>query len=335
MAFTSNRNLQANNELFLKDYQHAARVFSDDQFRLAPKQKFLFHVAFGINSSTVYNLNLIQRYGKEINMLVKSVDLPHFTIKTDMVNQYNRKKQIQYMHEPMEIGIKFHDDNMGLINALWQNYYNYYYADPTSASVQGAYERTATQNSNYIPTAYGLDNGSTIPFFSYIKIYQMARHEYVQYTLSNPIISSWNHNRLDYSQGNQTHEFDMKLKYEAVSYNVGSVDPDKDPSGGVEGFGDTHYDHTHSPLYGVNPDPTVNSPSFVEALDVRSNAPGFLDSVITQINTYQNTQQPISANGTSGITSPNPYNNASGLSGFSFPMSNTDSNTTLATQRKK
>jgi hypothetical protein len=335
MAFTSNRNLQTDNHLFLKDQQHAARVFADDQFRLAPKQKFLFHVAFGINPSTVYNQNLIQRYGKEINMLVKAVDLPHFSIKVDMVNQYNKKKQIQYIQEYQEIGIKFHDDNMGLINALWQNYYNYYYADPTSATVPGAYSRNATQNSNYIPTAYGLDNGSTIPFFNYIKIYQMARHEYVQYTLANPIITSWNHNRLDYSQGNQTHDFDMRLKYEAVAYNVGAVDPSKDPAGGVEGFADTHYDHISSSLKGVNPDPTVNSPSFVQALDIKAAAPTFIDQVVTQINTYQNTQQPINSNGTSGVINANPNNsNAGGLSGYQFPSSQ-GNNSTTTTKRPK
>jgi hypothetical protein len=328
MSFTSNRNLQASNHLFFKDWRHAYNTFVTDQFRLAPKSKFLFHVAFGIDNSTVYNLNLVQRYGKEINLMVKSVDLPHFTVKTDMANQYNRKKNIQYIHEPMELGIKFHDDNMGLINALWQNYYNYYYADPTSATIPGAYNRTATKNANYIPTAYGLDNGSTVPFFKYIKIYQMARHEYVQYTLANPIITSWNHNKLDYSQPG-THDFDMKIKYEAVSYSVGAVSEDS-----PEGFGEGHYDHSPSSLKGINPDPSVPNPSFVESLNVKGNAASFLDSVITQINSYQNTQQPINSNGTMGIIDSTSNNNAGGLSGYNFPQSNDNDNTTQATQQK-
>jgi hypothetical protein len=316
MAFTSNRNLTSSNTVALKDWQHAYDTFATDQFRLAPKQKFLFHVAFGINTNCCYDTTLVQKYGNEINLLVKSVDLPQFSIKTETVNQYNRKKNIQYTHTPMEIGIKFHDDNMGLINHMWQNYYNYYYADPSSATVPGAYNRTATENSNFIPANYGLDNGSTIPFFNYIYIYQMARHEYVQYSLVNPLVTLWNHNKLDYSQGGQTHDFDMRLKYEAVSYSVGEVN-----SQNIQGFGSEHYDTSPSSLSGINPDPTVIDPSFVQALDIESAASSILNNAISTVTGYE--QRLLSSNisgtgGSFGLTTST--NNTGGLSGITFPI---------------
>lgn len=326
MGFTSNQNLTSDPVVHLKDWRHASDLFTADQFRLAPKQKFLFHVAFGINQSALIDPTLTQRFGTEINMLVKSADLPAYQVKTEVLNQYNRKKVVQYQQEPQEISIKFHDDNMGLINQLWQNYYGYYYADSISAFVNGAYNRTAMQNSNFIPTTYGLDNGSTAPFFSYIKIYQMARHEYVMYQLWNPLITHWNHNRVDYSQGNQTHDFDMKLKYEAVSYNVGRVE-----AGDPEGFGLEHYDNTLSPIQGVNPDPTVFDPSFTQSLDIESTAPSILNAVITQINTAQNTQQPITNSGTPGLLTTSGPQTASSVPGISFPQANTNT-TTTATQ---
>jgi hypothetical protein len=329
MSFTSNPNLKHDPALNLRDQRHASRLFTADQFRLAPKQNFLFHVAFGINKAALINSELVQRYGNEINMLVKSADLPNITMKTDTVHQYNRKKNVQYTSEFTDLGIKFHDDNMGLINHLWQNYYTYYYADPRSAKVNGSYSRNATKNSNFIPTAYGLDNKSTRPFFDYIKIYQMARHEYVEYFLHNPIITNWNHNKVDYSSSNTGREFDMKIKYEAVSYSQGSVNAQNDAP---EGFGQTHYDFTPSPLSGINPDPSTISPSFVAALDIETLAPGIINSVIQQINSGQNTKQ-SSAPPNASVLSPNNTSGQGGLQGYNFPQDNNTNNTTTATPR--
>ena len=129
-------------------------------------------MAFGINPATLKTIDIEQRHGNEIGMLVKSVTLPKFTITTDQVNQYNRKKQIQSHHKFNDAVVKFHDDNMSLINQIWQNYYSYYYADSTSAQQTGAYNRNATRSSNFINASYGFDNGSSVPFFNYIKIYQ-------------------------------------------------------------------------------------------------------------------------------------------------------------------
>jgi len=325
MAFTSNKNLKHTSTVNLRDYTHASDTFVADQFRLAPKTKFLFHVSFNINLAALKNPNLVQRYGNEINLLVKAVDLPSYTVQTEVLNQYNRKKVVQYTHKPGEIQIKFHDDNMGLINQLWQNYYSYYYADSTSAKTTGSYNRNATRSSDFIQTPYGLDNNSTQPFFNYIKVYQMARHEFVSYTLINPIITSWNHNKLDYARGNETNDFDMKLMYEAVTYDVGQVTPET-----VEGFSANHYDNMTSPLEGVNPDPSVFSPSFVQSLNVENIAPSVLSNTINTVNNYQNTKLPTTVNGTPGIINTQTLQTATSVNGIAFPTASTTANTTIA-----
>lgn len=325
MAFTPNNYLQDTSNIYLRDQEHAARLFVDDQFRLAPKQKFLFHVAFNINPAACKDSSLIQRHKNEINMLVKTIDLPSFTINQDLVNQYNRKKLIQYQHTPGDVSITFHDDNMGLINKVWQNYYSYYYADPTSASVPGAYNRTATRNSNFITRTYGLDNGSSTPFFNYITIYQMARHEYVSYKLINPLIQNWNHNKLDYSQGNVTHDFTMKLQCEAVTYGSGMVS-----DGTVEGFAVEHYDNTPSPLTsGVNN--TSASPSFATQSNTDNS---ILNTIAQQINTYQNTQVVNKTAGVTGVITnlaTNSTQSVNGLQGIAFPTPPTSNQPTVAT----
>ena len=322
MAFTPNLFLYNPSNTTLKDYAHAARIFTDDQFRLAPKHKFLFHVAFNINPAALKNIDLVQRHRNEINVLVKSCDLPNYKVTVDTLNQYNRKKNIQTTHKYEPINISFHDDNMGLINQLWQNYYSYYYSDSTSALDPGAYRRNATRNSNYISNAYGLDNGSTTPFFNYITIYQMARHEYVSYTLLNPVISSFNHNKLDYAVSTP-HDFAMSIAYEAVAYGNGTV-----TVGDPEGFGFEHYDQTPSPLQ-AGDGTTQESPAFSGGiLDPQQ----ILQTVSQQLNTYQNTKENQSSGSSKSLVSTSSTSPVAGLQGFKFPTSaSTATETVVAT----
>ena len=81
----------------LGDFAHASRVFTDNNLRLAPKQKHLYHTFFKMNSDAVGSVlpELINRHDLELGLLVKSVELPKYTADVDQVNQYNRKKNIQ------------------------------------------------------------------------------------------------------------------------------------------------------------------------------------------------------------------------------------------------
>lgn len=334
MAFTPTKQLISDSDIYLRSQQHASRLFVDDQFRLLPKSDFLFHVAFSINSKALTDIELSQKHKNEINMLVKSIDLPSFTLTTEVLNQYNRKKIIQQTHKFGEITVKFHDDNISIINKLWQNYYRYYYADSIASQTGRSYTRNATKNSSYINSTYGLDNGSTAPFFNYITIYQMARHEYVSYKLINPIITSWKHNSLDYSK-ESAHDFEMKLAYESVAYGSGVIDKDNGP----EGFAVEHYDLTPSPLstattldaYG-NAVLNTASPSMNGITS--SNTSSTLSTILQQNSTYQNLQTvnntTPSGSSLNNLTSQS-VSGVSGLTGVTFPTS-TSSNATVATQ---
>jgi hypothetical protein len=255
-------------------------------------------------------------------MLVKTITLPKFTVATETVNQYNRKKVIQSQHKYENATIKFHDDNMGLINQLWQNYYSYYYADSTSAKNGTAYNRNATKNFDFITTPFGLDNGSNAPFFNSITIYQMARHEFVSYKLHNPLIASWDHAGLDYGS-TKVHDNTMSIAFEAVSYGAGTVSPET-----VEGFGFEHYDVTPSPLEGVV-DANSLSPSFVSQQNVTRNSAETLSNIVESVNTYQNTQEK-SNQGTPGLLSTNSTQTIGGVQGITFPVKTAQSNATEA-----
>src|SRR6056300_2022860 len=149
----------------LKDYQHAARLFTDDGMRLAPKTKFLYHVVFELSASAQKVIpQLDQRHKQEINMLVKSADLPKFSIQTATKNMYNRKKNLQTSIEYDPVNITFHDDNMGLTTTLMEAYYRYYYRDGNyrSEGISPPYNpRNTYQGKELQNYRYGLDNDHT------------------------------------------------------------------------------------------------------------------------------------------------------------------------------
>lgn len=331
----------------LGSWQHAARTFQDDYFRLAPKSKFLYHVFFDINTSALKSLNLKYQHQTEIGLLVKSADLPKFTLKTATLNQYNRKKVVTMDHELSPLNIKFHDDRAHIINTMWQNYYAYYFSDPSAAKTPGAYSRNAMKSSNYIRTTYGLDNGSSIPFFNKIVLYQLNKREYVSYTLINPIITSFSHDQVQSSdQGSAGAENNMTIAYEAVAYDIGSI-----RGGRVKGFAVDHYDKSPSPLSAAGggtssifgPGGVIEGAADVldslasgEAFDSPAN---FLSTAITAVNTYQNTKSltnaGISQEGKNLIIGGSIAVAAAGLSGLKnivFPSSTGGGTTTQANQ---
>jgi hypothetical protein len=323
----------------LGDFRHAARTFVDDSFRLMPKHKFLFHVSFHINTNSLKSLNFKYQHQNEINVLVKSADLPKYTITSETLNQYNRKKVVQTKIDYQPITIKFHDDNLGVTRQLWENYFSYYYADPITSRVFSTYTRNAMLNSSFHKAPYGLDNNSSIPFFDKIVIYQMARRYWNSYTLVNPIITAWNHDSLDYSN-NGPSEQTMTLAYEAVYYDNGRVSVNS-----PTGFATDHYDRTPSPislggggtrsLFGAGGvlAGVENVFGAVSSGQAFSSPENFVATAIRAVNTYQNSKalsntginQELQNMTVRGLTAAgNQY--VSGINNTRFPISDINQN---------
>ena len=237
----------------LADFAHASRLYVDDSFRLAPKQKFLYHVVFNINPAAKITDPPLNNHQRELNMLVKAVDLPQYTVDMVTAQQYNVKRKIQTKISYDPINITFHDDNYGVTTALWETYYRYYYNDGNygskdtqgnqSTSTDRAYSKSAglTKNKN-TENKFGLDNDANIPFFTSIQIYQMARKTYTCYTLVNPIVQRWQHDSMNNQESGPVQNA-MTVEYEAVFYSRGRVQANGAPAG----FGEEHYDKTPSP----------------------------------------------------------------------------------------
>ena len=236
----------------LADYAHGSRLYVDDSHRLTPKVKFLYHVTFNINpGASAVIPQLREKHMNELNMLVKSAQLPAYNIQTDVKHQYNRKKIVQKRIDYQPIQIVFHDDNYGVTTAMWEAYYRYYYRDGNYAKItpDGSPD---TGGGNFDPYnrggqfgrkqyRYGFDNDSSGPFFNSITISQMARKNYTSFTLVNPMIASWQHDTMDNSASDVVANT-MTLEYETVHYSRGAIG-----KGGPKGFAEEHYDKTPSP----------------------------------------------------------------------------------------
>lgn len=331
------------------DFRHAARLFVDDNFRLAPKQKFQFHCVFSINTNALKSQNLTDRHKNEINMLVKTAELPKFSITAETANQYNRKKVVQTKLDYQPINIKFHDDNLGVVRTMWENYFAYYYADPVSAKFPGSYNRTAMLSGSQIRTPFGFDNNSAYPFFNKVTIYQMAKKYWNSYTLVNPLITAWSHDSLDYA-GTSPSEQSMTLAYEAVYYETGRVSQNN-----PQGFGFEHYDTVPSPislagggtrtLFGEGGVLAGADAVFGNVVNMLTNPQeatlgNILSTAIIANNTYNNasklTKTGVNAeltNITANALGTVANQGISGIKGTSFPVANASNTSTPASSR--
>jgi len=236
----------------LADFAHGSRLYVDESFRLAPKQKFLYHVVFHLNPDALTSVPPISNHKNELNMLVKNVDLPKYTVDTLVAQQYNKKRKIQTKIQYDPIQVVFHDDNYGVTTALWESYYRYYFADgryssadtvgnPNHTAIKQYYHSNAFQGSDLNKFRFGKDSDVDKPFFTSIQIYQMARKTYTCFTLVNPVISQWQHDTLNNQESGPVAN-SMTVEYEAVLYSRGRVQ-----NNAPQGFGAEHYDKTPSP----------------------------------------------------------------------------------------
>lgn len=220
----------------------------------------------------------------KLSVLCKSVKLPSYKFDVKKYNQYNRQvigiNKINY--DP--VSMEFHDDSLNVVRSLWDAYYTYYIQDSryrrmSSISNQGikvpkewqqdSDSYSALYNDTY-PKHWGLDtvNSKTadgeildriVPFFDSIKIYHFSRPvdafgssedevpHYAEYTLVNPIITSFEHDTLDYSSS-ETTKNNMSIEYETVLYAQGTVDEDFTEIASFKNVRDRYMDKAKSPL---------------------------------------------------------------------------------------
>jgi hypothetical protein len=248
----------------LRDFQHASRLYLDNNYALAPKTSWIYYVVFSIEPSAITEAQWKnQRRDYEAGMLVKSCDLPKYQISVDTLNQYNKKTNVQSKITYQPISLSFHDDQSNVTNSLWVNYYRYYYRDTWYGQKTGMLDQVTNKPAGYkntkyqpiesytvgpdgrpgTPGMYGLNNNQSKPFFNAITIYQLNQKRFTSYVIVNPLITAWEHDQLDNSQTNKFASNKMTVAYETVFYGEGKVRRDR-----PTGFATFHYDQSPSPL---------------------------------------------------------------------------------------
>jgi hypothetical protein len=215
-----------------------------------------------------------------LSLTVKNIQLPQYELAVNTLNQYNRKRLVQTKINYQPVQVVFHDDGSDLVRNLWYNYFSYYYKDPSQAYNGGAgtsgtngpaenissgfdyngrdiYQNTRNGNdwgfigeSYQNPAAYsnGTDASGKPAFFKDIRIYGLNQHKFAEYVLVNPIITAWQHDQYDYSQGDGMMQNSMTVKYETVKYRSGAISGVRSDTN-VKGFGDpANYDTVRSPI---------------------------------------------------------------------------------------
>ena len=235
----------------MKDYQHASRLYLDDNFKLMPKQKFLFHVVFNTDESLFQGgakLNSAERY--QLNMLVKSCDLPKYNMSYEEKTQYNKKmyNATRIAYEP--VNIAFHDDRADTVNAFWKKYYEYNIADSVNMNNDLTISKTKDDYYNYgdkarPTTKFGMDTPRrrSKPYLKGIEIFVLHKKRFTSMTLVNPVIGSFSHDNLDQADGTGVMSNTMQILYETVIYKSGIINKNN-----VPGFATVNYDNSPSPL---------------------------------------------------------------------------------------
>jgi hypothetical protein len=213
-----------------------------------PKQKFLFHVVFNTDETLfVDGFSSNERY--QLNMLVKSADLPKYNMSYEEKVQYNKKMYAgtRIAYEP--VNITFHDDHADTVNAFWKKYYEYNIAD--SIGMNSDLTISNTKDDYYLfgserqTTKFGMDTPKQRqkPYLKGIEIFVLHKQRFTSMTLVNPVIGSFSHDNVDQADGQGIMNNTMQILYETVLYKSGIVNKNN-----VPGFATINYDNSPSPL---------------------------------------------------------------------------------------
>ena len=280
----------------MKDYRHASRLFIDNNHKLMPKQKFLFHVVFNTDETLfVDGFSSAERF--QLNMLVKACDLPRYGLNLEEKNQYNKKMYAATRINYEPVNITFHDDHADTVNAFWKKYYEYHIAD--SVAVNRSDIANITKDDLYESidkktiTKFGMDTPRQRkkPYLKGIEIFVLHKQRFTSMRLINPVIGSFAHDSLDNADGTGVMANTMQIFYETVLYKSGIINANN-----VPGFATINYDKEPSPLtiLGGGTNSIFGPGGIVDGIGsvIRAKESGnFLGAILGAVNTYNNAKK--------------------------------------------
>ena len=232
----------------LRDYRNASHLRPDVN---PPRQQFQGYVNFILNKDLfgfLFADNGSTQFRTQISSLVRTADLPSVNFKTEVKNKWNTKKIIN-------TGVEYQPVNMTVFDTMgneWlstlMKYFSYYYMDPRNKQEPGNrdIEGSVPRVGGVANTSQGFGLGSPSPavagqigfdsnaagynpqqsanFFERIDYVLYHGNKGVQYSIINPMITTFKPGSIDYSSS-QPMEFQMTFDYERFTvYNVLNFD---------------------------------------------------------------------------------------------------------------
>ena len=234
-------------EPFVRDSRTAARFFGlkDSALDRIPRHKFLFYVNF-LRPTVTGGTTRYGDWTTGISFLVKSVNRPSINLKTETLNQYNKKRVVQGQLEYAPVNIQFYDTYDLRVLQMFKEYMTFYYGDFKATNrlswnadiVTKDFQYVATTEDGTFPIDWGFNAPNTGPnesyFFHAIEVYQFGMGKYNKFTLVHPKISNFSYDQEDYSDNAGPQMIDMQFVYEGLILD--SVNRDITP-GLAEYFG--------------------------------------------------------------------------------------------------
>ena len=210
-----------------------------------PRIKFEGYVNFVFNRELASFLDIENHTFKtNISSLVRRAKLPQVQFKNIVKNQYNKKKVVMtgVEYSPIEITV-FDTLNNEWLQILMR-YFSYLFMNPRNRNADGDRDivmntdaRAETPGSKFGGSSFksgeaGLNLQRTKQFFERIDIILYHGKKGVQYSMTSPLINSFDFGDMDYAS-NEFVEFTIACDYEnfttfdVANFDLGGVDLDR------------------------------------------------------------------------------------------------------------
>lgn len=255
MAFNDLFGPYSGRRFYLRDFRNAYKFRPDVN---PPRQQFQGYVNFILNRdlfeflySETGDANLTE-FRTTISSLVRTAELPSVNFKTDVKNQYNRKRIVNS-------GVEYQPVNMTVFDTIgneWltvlMRYFSYHYMNPRNKQDGTSRDLYPQSDVDYVTgeggretrgSSFGgtssIENGDgqlfdsnragynpnvTANFFERIDYVLYHGNKGVQYSIHNPALTMFKPGTIDYSSS-EVMEFQMTFEYESfTTYNAYNFD---------------------------------------------------------------------------------------------------------------
>lgn len=212
--------------LVLGPYNAATNVYGQNETGgserqpLIPRDKFNFVVKL-----THRNPDAMEGFLTVVMDRILSVSMPNASSRVQTLNQYNRKRTVQTGYDYTPISISAYDTRDASIEQFLLKYWRHYFKGPYVKKDESEFLDDLIQQGAFAGGPVSNAGFRLTDFKYFIKNIQIIRKSHVEdisvTTIYNPIITSVDHDGLDYSDSSPM-KYSLNFTYEGFDTASGS-----------------------------------------------------------------------------------------------------------------